>query len=916
MKAQQFGGNNSSIHWKQIKSKPARVIFPDGADSIAKRILDIIDHLDSTTLKSIGIKKRKINVVLHDQTTISNAYVGLGPFRSEFYLTPVQNSFEQGSTPWPDQLASHEYRHVQQYSNFNVGLSKILGILFGQEGQALANDGAIPNWFFEGDAVYNETTLSSQGRGRLPYFFKDYKALWQAKKTYSWMKLRNGSYKEFIPDHYALGYLLVAYGYQKYGDTFWMNVTQNAAAYKGLFYPFQRAIEKYSGIKFYQFRENAINYFKNELDSQNNENIKIQHQTFKSEEYPFKTNDSTVIFVSSSYKKIPAFVISVNGKERKIRNKDISLDNYFSYKKGFIVYAAYQPDNRWGFKDFSDLKLLNVSTGDERSLTKHTKYFSPDLNDSCTLIIAVNVTQGSKNNLELLNVKDGNSIKKLPNVHQFFYTYPKFVNDSVVIAAVRNNEGKMAFSLFNIKTNNEELLTPFTFNVIGFPCIHLDTLYFSSSYKRNDKLMAFNLRERKLFELIPKQSINSNGYYQPSADDHNLIWTTFTYKGFKIKESVKNNINWLPVSAADYSNGTSDFGATAVNNKKYLFNIPHHEYTVEPYKKTSHILNFHSIEPDINDPVYSIHILSENILNTLQSQVSLSYDRNEGYKKGGVSFNYAGLYPYLSAGMSYTVDRSALLRNKIIYWNETETFGGLNLPLNLSHGRSLTFMNIGTQYTYNHSAFQGGIKPQNISYSYLNNFFSISNQVQQARQNIYPRFAQSLTIKYLNTLTQYEGRQFTANANLYLPGILTNHSIILNSAVLLKDTLRQISFSSGFPFSRGYSAFNFHQMFKYGINYHLPLIYPDAGIANIVYFLRIRSNLFYDHTQVMDYRNNHTAYHLSFRSLGAELFFDTKWWNQSPITFGIRYSHLLDQDLIYSRGERVEFILPLNIFHN
>ncbi|MFD2147230.1 hypothetical protein [Mucilaginibacter antarcticus] len=72
---------------------------------------------------------------------------GFSPFRSEFYLTPDQNSFELGTLSWPDQLAIHEFRHVQQYNNFNVGLSKGLSILFGQAGQALGNDIAIPNWF-------------------------------------------------------------------------------------------------------------------------------------------------------------------------------------------------------------------------------------------------------------------------------------------------------------------------------------------------------------------------------------------------------------------------------------------------------------------------------------------------------------------------------------------------------------------------------------------------------------------------------------------------------------------------------------------------------------------------------------------------------------------------------------------------
>jgi hypothetical protein len=63
--------------------------------------------------------------------------VGLGPFRSEFYTNPAQNAFELGAVSWMDNLALHEFRHVQQYSNFNKGLSKAATFLFGEQGQLL-----------------------------------------------------------------------------------------------------------------------------------------------------------------------------------------------------------------------------------------------------------------------------------------------------------------------------------------------------------------------------------------------------------------------------------------------------------------------------------------------------------------------------------------------------------------------------------------------------------------------------------------------------------------------------------------------------------------------------------------------------------------------------------------------------------
>jgi hypothetical protein len=51
-----------------------------------------------------------------------------------------------------------------------------------EDGYALASNAAVPDWFFEGDAVYQETVLSEQGRGRLPQFLNAYPSLWLSGK--------------------------------------------------------------------------------------------------------------------------------------------------------------------------------------------------------------------------------------------------------------------------------------------------------------------------------------------------------------------------------------------------------------------------------------------------------------------------------------------------------------------------------------------------------------------------------------------------------------------------------------------------------------------------------------------------------------------------------------------------------------
>src|SRR5688572_13292590 len=198
--AQRFGGTPPPVKWKQINTDTARIIFPEGLDSQAKRVAALAHYQASLSSGTLGDQLRKINIVLQNQTTIPNGYVGLGPFRSEFFLTPFPGNFEEGSISWGELLALHEYRHVQQFNNFNHGLSRLMYFLFGEEGYSLAINAAIPGWFYEGDAVYIETLLSEQGRGRLPLFTNAFPALWQEGKDYSWMKLRNGSLKDYVPN--------------------------------------------------------------------------------------------------------------------------------------------------------------------------------------------------------------------------------------------------------------------------------------------------------------------------------------------------------------------------------------------------------------------------------------------------------------------------------------------------------------------------------------------------------------------------------------------------------------------------------------------------------------------------------------------------------------------------------------------
>jgi len=168
--AQYFGGNPIGQKWLQYNSDAARVIFPIGMEASAKRIIVNAASIREKDPSSLGLKQRKISVILQNGRTESNAYVGLAPWRSEFYTIAPQDPFEMGALNWINNLTIHEFRHVQQYSNFNKGLSKFASILLGEQGQILANSAAVPDWYFEGDAVYNETKFQHRVGESCLYF--------------------------------------------------------------------------------------------------------------------------------------------------------------------------------------------------------------------------------------------------------------------------------------------------------------------------------------------------------------------------------------------------------------------------------------------------------------------------------------------------------------------------------------------------------------------------------------------------------------------------------------------------------------------------------------------------------------------------------------------------------------------------
>ncbi len=221
--------NAPFLKFYQINTPYFKILYPKGFEIQAQRMANTLDRIHDPESATMGVRPKKIPIILQNQSSVSNAFVTLAPRRSEFYTMPSQNYNFLGTNDWLNLLASHEYRHVVQFQRSITGFNKFFYYIFGQQAVAGFAAAAAPMWFWEGDAVATETAFTHSGRGRIPNFNLILRTNFLEGRTFNYHKQYLRSYKNFINDHYVLGYHMVSYLRKKTGDAdIWEKIVKRA----------------------------------------------------------------------------------------------------------------------------------------------------------------------------------------------------------------------------------------------------------------------------------------------------------------------------------------------------------------------------------------------------------------------------------------------------------------------------------------------------------------------------------------------------------------------------------------------------------------------------------------------------------------------------------------------------------------
>lgn len=898
-------GNPIKQKWKQINTDTLRVIFPAEIEDQAQNVSNIIHYIAAQDNASVGNRLRKLNVLMKNNTTIPNGFVGMAPFKSEFFCTPPQDPYTVGGDDFINTLAVHEYRHAQQMTNQLRGFAWIPYIFSGEGGFGTFTNLIAPNWYYEGDAVISETALTNGGRGRLPAFFNEFRSNMLDGNKLSYMKLRNGSYKERLPHHYRLGYLICEKGREVGGNNVWNSINGSAMRLHRIIFPFSNSTKKHTGYNTRQLFNLARDDYKKKYEDKlskinivDGELITKKRKTVTNYFNPVVVGDNTYA-VRSSFDDIAAIVkVSSDGKDDVIVRPGTTMDNYFSTNGEIFTWSESAFHFRWNSFDYSNIVVYNSVTKEKKYITSKGKYFSPAISSDGSKIAAVRFTPEGACNIVIMNPKTGEELKVLSNPDKDFVQYPVWNEDDLIYTT--RKAGVFKLMTHSVAEDKSKVVYGPINQVLCNAVPMGEDICFAASFSGIDNVYKINTNTKKITKLTDV----AVGAYAPylSSDKSSLVFSNFTAKGnelrkLKLNDAVNKVIKVKPLHEM------KEFDNIAIKSEggNIFDKINYRKYEVKDYSKIRHAANIHSWGFNYTDQEASAKISSQNILNSLDMNISLTRNFNENSNIFDISADYAGFWVKTGAFLRTSGSRSIKVlgyeNNKFLWkdldWNEH--IGGVKfeMPYNFSKGIYYRGISLASTMTYQKIDFDKnkyGYSDKNFANASLG--FSIYNLRKAAMQNMGYRAGQMFSVGYNRSVGERYAEEITADLSLYFPGICKNHNIEVKPSYKWNGDNSKYRYLDTFVYTRGYKVpKSYHDVVRTTVNYNFPVAYPQFGLNGFFYVNRLTSTIFYDWSMI---NTNKAENQKQYSSVGAELLLDVKLGHLIPMKVGARSSYLLN----------------------
>jgi len=901
------GQDPSITKWKQINTPHFQLIFPTDFILQANYLANYLEFSYQYNTVTSSRKPVKLPIVLHSQTVESNGFVTWAPKRSEWYTCPPQDMYAQ---PWLEQLAIHEYRHAVQLSQMYRGLTNILRIPFGEMATGSVAGTYLPRWFLEGDAVVMETALTNSGRGRLPGFSMDLRAQLSEKSSYNYNKAIFGSYKDYTPDPYTLGYHLVGHSRYKYGADVWDKTLKHIARNPYMVVPFAQGLKKITRKTTVGIYQESLSFFdsiwsKQKLSKTFNtyQNHSLRkNKTYTNYRFPNYINDSEFVALKYGMADIPRFVkIDKKGKETIVFTQGNDFQQSLSYSMNLIAWAEQIPGLRWNHQSYAVIKTFDIQTKKRKTLTHHTRYFAPCLSHDAKKIAAIEVDYQNNYFLVIIDANTGNLLNKSAAPGNAFIATPSWSDDDQrIIMTATKSEGR-AFAEYHQKSGQFHFKNQFSHCEISGAAYFENFVIYNDTYAEVDNIFAMDTLTSEIFAVTDAKY----GATDPclSNDGKQIAYANYTADGYNIVTMPINKKLWKPLIFLKTDN--FNLADSLAKQEKGIINFKLSDtiqYEVEKYSKIAHLINFHSWAPlsiDANNQSAApgISFMSHNLLSTSFLTAGYEYLSAEKTGKYYLNYTYKGLFPIIDANIDFKKRNGTLIKQD--HSRHSFTFGetnlklGFKIPLQFASGKyytriqasvNTTLINISHDATTPVFFTKGNIN--SIDYRIYGYHF-----LKTSERDLYPKWGQSLEMNFRHSPFGIRnfGNIASAETYLYFPSVFNHHGFKMYGGIQKRtEADSNYTYLDIINYPLGSYALENDWLYSASISYFFPLLYPDFSIGSLMYLKRLDMNLFYGKA-IASYKNKTT----NLQSLGAEINSEMHILRFiAPISLGYRFTYL------------------------
>ncbi len=947
-----WGADRASLRWSRLSGDRVEVLYPDSVEQTARRMLHYIDAVQGDISYGFTYPALDIPFVVHPENFYSNGMVMWAPLRVEFLSSPAVDSYSQ---PWVKQLVAHEYRHAVQYNNLNQSTLRWASYILGQQGAA-ASLLFPPLYALEGDAVLCETQMSTFGRGLQPSFSIGYRAAADSDELLDqrdYLKWRCGSFLCYTPDHYRMGYQMITYANNRYGENILNKSFEYIARNPQFISPFSIALNKFYDTSakglFYDTFTSLSELWQSMPRLENSAQIisAPQPRNYTTYSNPMELECGDIVALKSDYKEPSRFVrLSEDGANERLVAHTGSVSTRAAYAAGRLWWTEYRRSALFAEDINSQLCYMDLERGGTKSLSGHKNalYATPIDNSANHIAYVEYAPMGQYTVVELIDERV---------VSRTDVTYPNEVHGMAwddltqrLYLIVTGDEGMWIEQQCD---DGFEPLTRPSYITLSSLSAANGYLYFGSIASGRDEVHSLEIAS-----LVERQlSESTYGSFDPHVGQRNLLLTTYNRLGYQLSVQstdkvireveyapLPQNILNQPLPQCDIVNlDTVSFDEAAL-----LQSEAHN--AAKRYRKGLHLINVHSWAPIRFNPLTLLDeqsldigigatLVSQNLLSSCESYLSYGWDQAQGsvvtaganYNGLGVTFDVSATYGgdqnlYMISSISgelKTHSAVSVVASLPLFYNRGYHNHSLSSYVGWSYSNGIVPTGLGVDYAFDPSSnsFQTYFTCEDIMEGLHKLIAGVSytNYVQSAYRDLTTPWGYTLSANYAVNPTNSDFSQLASfYAKLYTPGVAQNNSFTIAAA--FQDAFGGFEYGGYSPLSylstallpRGYlyTDISNNNYLAASAEYKFPLCHPEWSLHRLLFVKRLSLAAGFDYASFNTYLSPRTEIY----SYGGSVIADLNAISMSSsstlqLTFSLYKP--LDKDLYFSFGLSLPF---------